>query len=325
MVVVSQTPLRMSFFGGGTDFKDYYEKYGGLVISACINKYIYFIVNTRADDNIVLNYDEREAVSEVNQIKHNIFREVLKLLDITKGIEITTLSDITSQGSGLGSSSAFTVGLLNALFKYKGIKKQPYELAELACKVEIDILGNPIGKQDQYAVAFGGLKKYYFNRDETVTVENMLINNQQREIFNKNIVLFNTGITRSSSDILSEQKVQIGSNIDHLHTIKRIAESSEVHINNLDFEKLGDLLNISWNNKRLLANRISNSEIDEIYEAGKKAGAFGGKLLGAGGGGFFLFLCSTEKQEELKKSLISYEVLPVKFSEFGTRIIFESE
>ena len=170
-MIISQTPLRMSFFGGGTDFKDYYEKYGGLVISVSINKYIYFIVNSRNDECIVLNYSDREVVSDVNQIKHNIFREALKLAGISKSVEITSISDITSEGSGLGSSSAFTVGLLNALYAYKGIIKTPCELAELACKIEIDVLGNPIGKQDQYAVAFGGFRKYFFNKDDSVTVK----------------------------------------------------------------------------------------------------------------------------------------------------------
>lgn len=322
--MISQTPLRMSFFGGGTDFKDYYKKYGGIVISACINKYIYFIVNGRSDDNIVLNYSDREVVCKVEEIKHNIFRETLKLLDITKGIEITVVSDITSQGSGLGSSSAFTVGLLNALFRYKGIDKQPSELAELACRIEIDILKNPIGKQDQYAVAFGGLKKYYFNQDDSVTVECPLLDEQKIEDFNNHILLFNTRITRQSSEILCEQKTRMEINVNHLHTIKKIAESSEEFLVNLDLKKLGELLNRNWKSKREIASKITNREIDEIYETGIKVGVYGGKLLGAGGGGFFLFFCALNKQKLLKQTLEKYSVLPVRLTKFGTQILFES-
>lgn len=321
---MSQTPLRMSFFGGGTDFKDYYEEYGGFVISACIDKYIYIIINDRNDDNIVLNYSEREVVCKLDQIKHNIIREALKMVGIRNGIEITAISDITAQGSGLGSSSAFTVGLLNALYRYKGITMSPDQLAKLACEIEIGILGNPIGKQDQYAVAFGGVKKYSFNKDDSVTVDNMLLDDNKLEDFNNIIMLFNTGITRKSSEILGEQKEQIGVNVEHLHTIKDIAKSSEQYFMSLNYQKLGDLLNISWHNKRLLANRISNREIDNIFEAGKKVGAYGGKLLGAGGGGYFLFLCPPNKQKDLKKELGKYQIMPIRFTKFGTRIIYEN-
>ena len=300
---MSQTPLRMSFFGGGTDFKDYYKEYGGFVISACIDKYIYIIINDRNDDNIVLNYSEKEVVCKIEQIKHNIIREALKMVGIRNGIEITSISDITAQGSGLGSSSAFTVGLLNALYRYKGVTMSPDQLAKLACEIEIGILGNPIGKQDQYAVAFGGVKKYSFNKDDSVTVDDMLLDDNKLSDFNNVIMLFNTGITRKSSEILGEQKEQISVNAEHLHTIKDIAKSSEQYFMSLNYRKLGDLLNISWQNKRLLANRISNREIDNIFEAGKRVGVYGGKLLGAGGGGYFLFLCPPNKQEDLKKEL----------------------
>lgn len=323
-MVMSQTPLRMSFFGGGTDFKDYYKEYGGFVISACIDKYIYIIINDRNDDNIVLNYSEKEVVCKIEQIKHNIIREALKMVGIRNGIEITSISDITAQGSGLGSSSAFTVGLLNALYRYKGVTMSPDQLAKLACEIEIGILGNPIGKQDQYAVAFGGVKKYSFNKDDSVTVDDMLLDDNKLSDFSNVIMLFNTGITRKSSEILGEQKEQISVNAEHLHTIKDIAKSSEQYFMSLNYRKLGDLLNISWQNKRLLANRISNREIDNIFEAGKRVGVYGGKLLGAGGGGYFLFLCPPNKQEDLKKELGKYRIMPIRFTKFGTRIAYEN-
>ena len=197
-------------------------------------------------------------------------------------------------------------------------------MAELACKIEIDVLGNPIGKQDQYAVAFGGFRKYFFNKDDSVTVKEMDMDDSDLEKFNDNILLVNTEITRKSSDILMDQKVHMDINAEHLHTIKAIAEKSEEYFKSSNYGELGNLLNISWNNKKILANKISNCKIDEIYENGKKAGVFGGKLLGAGGGGFFMFLCSPDRQEKLKTILAENKILPVKFAKYGSRIVFNS-
>lgn len=323
-MIISQTPLRMSFFGGGTDFKDYYEQYGGFVISACIDKFIYFIVSPRNDDYIVLNYSEREMVYDVESIKHDIFREALKLLNITKSIEIVSISDITSKGSGLASSSAFTVGLLNALYAYKGVRKEPKELAEIACKIEIEILGNPIGKQDQYSVAYGGLKKYCFNKNGSVTVSSIDFQANKIKEFANNILLVDTGITRKSSEILYEQKLKIEFNIEHLHSIKETAILSQKYFENFHLDKLGELLSNSWENKKFLAHNISNKKIDKIYKVGKEAGAFGGKLLGAGGGGFFLFICPPEKQVDIKNSLRDYQFPQIKLIDFGSRIILET-
>ncbi len=323
-MIISQTPLRVSFFGGGTDFEGYYIKHGGLVLSATINKYIYLIINPRPDNNIVLNYSKREIVQDVNQIEHNIFREVLKFTQITKSIEITSISDITSEGSGLGSSSAFIVGLLNAIYTYKGITKKPHELAELACKIEIDILGSPIGKQDQYAVAFGGLRKYHFNKDGSVLVNKIDFSAEHYKRFKNNTLLFNTGITRKVSPILSVQKANIEVNFNHLNMLKEIAIIGENYLTNLDFKNTGNLLNTSWEKKKLLSNKINNDEINRIYELGKKAGVFGGKLLGAGGGGFFLFLCPPEKQNNLRTLLKDYQELHFEFEKHGSSIIYNN-
>jgi D-glycero-alpha-D-manno-heptose-7-phosphate kinase len=320
-VIISQTPLRVSFFGGGTDFKDFYQKNGGAVLSATIDKFVYIIVTPRYDDDIVLNYSDRERVQEVDQIKHNIFREALKLAKINEGIEITSIADIPSEGSGLGSSSSFTVGLLNALFAYQGDFKNPLELAELACTLEIDILGAPIGKQDQYAAAFGGFKEYYFNKDGTVTAKNINLSNRDHNALNGNSIMFYTGITRKAAMILQDQKEKIDTNTCTLDALKELAVTGENYLVNLDVKMLGELLDVNWEAKKQLSNKIHNPEIDHIYSLAKQAGVYGGKLLGAGGGGFFLFLCPPENQQRLKESLKDYKELPFAFERFGSRII----
>lgn len=320
-MIISQTPLRVSFFGGGTDFKDYYEKHGGIILSATVDKYIYIIVNSRYDEDIILNYSERERVRNVNDLKHNIFREALKIADISKGIEITSIADISSEGSGLGSSSSFTVGLLNALFAYKGDFKNPYELAELACKIEIDILKEPIGKQDQYAAAFGGFKEYSFNTDGSVTIKNINISQKDRHVLDVYSLMFYTGITRKAATVLSDQKENLSNNILVLDTLKELAVSSESHIATLDIKTIGNLLDISWEAKKKLTDKIHNEEIDKIYSLAKQSGVYGGKLLGAGGGGFFLFLCPPEKQDKLRAVLKDYKELPFAYERYGSRII----
>ncbi|QNU68228.1 GHMP kinase [Ruminiclostridium herbifermentans] len=323
-MVISQTPLRVSFFGGGTDFKAYYENYGGTVLSAAINKYIYVIVTPRDDDDIVLNYSKRERVNNVNDIEHKIIREALKITNITRAIEITSFSDIHSDGSGLGSSSAFTVGLLNSLFAYKGEYKNPAELAEFACKIEIDILGEPIGKQDQYASAFGGLKKYSFNKDGTVTAKEIEATPEAFNTLNICTSLFYTGITRKASSVLHDQKTKIGINIENLNRLKEITLQGEEYIRNADIENIGRLLNENWENKKRLSNKINNDKIDAIYSKGRQAGAYGGKLLGAGGGGYFLFAYPLENYKNIKSALEDFKEMPFTFEFAGSRIVFNN-
>jgi len=323
-LVISQTPLRISFFGGGTDFKDYYENYGGTVLSAAINKYIYVIANPRNDDDIVLNYFNRERVQNVNEVEHKILCEALKMAEIIGAIEITSFSDIHSDGSGLGSSSAFTVGLLNSLYAYKGEYKNPAELAELACKIEIDILGEPIGKQDQYASAFGGLKKYSFNTDGTVTVKEVEIGPEAWHALDMCTSLFYTGITRKASSVLHDQKTNIGINLDNLNMLKEIVLQGEGYFKNGDIENIGILLDENWEKKKRLSDRISNEEIDAIYSQAKQAGAYGGKLLGAGGGGYFLFAYPRESHKHIASALKGYKEMPFAFEASGSRIVFNN-
>lgn len=320
-MIISQTPLRVSFFGGGTDFKDFYEHHGGTALSVTIDKYVYIIVNSRYDDEIVLNYSERERVNNIDDIKHNLFREALKLAKIEKGIEITSIADIPSEGSGLGSSSSFSVGLLNALFAFKGEFKNPYELAEMACELEIKILGAPIGKQDQYATAFGGFKLYSFNTDGTVNVKNLCVSDKEYNILNGHSIMFYTGITRKASTILIDQKDNINNNVSVLNRLKELAFSGENCLKSLDVKTFGILLDINWEEKKKLSNKIHNDEIDVIYEQAKLAGIYGGKLLGAGGGGFFLFICPPENQQKLRTILRNYKELPFTYEKFGSRII----
>jgi D-glycero-alpha-D-manno-heptose-7-phosphate kinase len=320
-MIISQTPIRVSFFGGGTDFKDYYEKYSGAVISTTIDKYIYIIVNSRCDNDIVINYFDRERVQNVSEIKHDIFREALRITQITKGIEITCITDIPSGGSGLGSSSSLTVGLLNALYAYQGEVKNPYDLAEIACHIEIDILGAPIGKQDQYAAAFGGFKEYRFNVDGTIDTRKVNIGDKNYHELDMCTLLFYTGITRKASSVLDDQKAKIGNNTGTLNTLKEIVSLGKKHLVDLNLKEIGRLLNSNWENKKMLSNKIYNDEINNIYNIGQQAGAYGGKLLGAGGGGFFLFICPPENQKALRKALQYYNELLFTFERYGSRII----
>lgn len=320
-MIISQTPLRVSFFGGGTDLKDYYEIDGGAVLSSTIDKYIYIIVKSRYDNLIVLNYSEREKVEEVSQIKHNIFREALKLVGIEGGVEITSIADIPSTGSGLGSSSSFTVGLLNALYTYKGTPKNPEQLAELACKIEIEILKEPIGKQDQYGAACGGFKEYLFNKDNTVTVKEIEMSDENYHLLNACSLMFYTGITRKASTVLQDQKEKTKVNVENLDMLKEFVAIGRQHFDKLNVEQIGKYLDENWEIKKRLSNKIDNDEINKMYDLAKKAGAYGGKLLGAGGGGFFLFLCHPENQGQLRYLLREYKELPFNYDKYGTRII----
>ncbi|MFC5700644.1 hypothetical protein ACFPVX_05050 [Cohnella faecalis] len=320
-MIISQTPLRVSFFGGGTDLKDYYENHGGAVTSVTIDKFIYIIVKRRCDDDIVLNYSEREQVKDIHDIKHPIIREALRLANVTKGVEITSIADIPSQGSGLGSSSSFTIGLLNALFAYQGMWKNASELAELACHIEIELLGEPIGKQDQYAAAFGGFKQYMFRRDGSVDVEAIGITQEDSRLLQMNTLMFYTGMTRKASAVLGDQKANTDAKLSQLHALKKLSDLGKEGLVNGDIRLIGDMLHQNWENKKLLSDKIHNDEINRMYDLGRQAGAYGGKLLGAGGGGFFLFVCPPDKQLDLRRALRDYKELPITFEQYGSRIV----
>ena len=302
-MIISRSPVRITLGGGGTDLSSYYSKYGGALIAAAIDKYTLVTAHTRFDDDIKLNYSRTEQVKIVDDIKHNIFREGLRLLSIKKGIELTSLSDMPSN-SGLGTSGSFTVAVLNALHTYKREFVSQRQLAEEACRIEIEILKEPIGKQDQYISAFGGITSLEFAKDGKVTVEPLKISEEARDELHSNIMLFYTGISRSASNILKEQDEKSKKNeevtIETLHEIKRIGLETKKALEQGNIDKLGEFLDAHWNIKKRLSNSISNKFIDECYNLAKKNGALGGKIMGAGGGGFFMFYHNGNNNEKTR-------------------------
>ncbi|MCX6667011.1 MAG: hypothetical protein NTV74_02045 [Euryarchaeota archaeon] len=301
-MIISRSPVRITLGGGGTDLPSYYSKYGGALIAAAINKYTYVTAYTRLFDNTIkLNYSVTEQVENLDEIKHKIFREALRLLNITKALELTSLSDIPGR-TGLGTSGSFTVALLNTLHAYKRDFISQRQLAEEACKIEIEILKEPIGKQDQYISAFGGLTSFTFAKDGSVTVEPVHMNEEVREELENNIFLFYTGITRHASDILKKQneksKNDDAKTVETLHEIKRIGLETKKALEKGDIDKLGEFLDIHWETKKQLSKDISNTFIDDCYDLAKGNGALGGKIMGAGGGGFFMFYHNGSNSEK---------------------------
>lgn len=323
-MIITRTPFRISFAGGGTDICDYYKTGYGAVVSTTINKYIYITVNKRFDDSIRVSYAQTEIVDDVNSIKHDIVRECLKMVEIEKGIEITSIADIPA-GTGLGSSSSFTVGLLNALYTYIGQQRSAHELAVKACQLEIHRLGNPIGKQDQFAAAYGGLNYYQFNGDESVSYVPLPLDERQLRRLNQRLLMFYTGITRSASEILDKQRRHSPSSMEKLEFLRDQAVSLRSHIQtsgNLD--QLGALLHEGWLKKRSLTEGISSGAIDSYYKKALKAGAEGGKILGAGGGGFLLIYCREERQQAVREALPLRE-LDFLLTNHGSRVVYIGE
>jgi len=324
-MIISQTPLRISFFGGGTDLKNFYNFNIGKVLSTSIDKYIYVIIKERYDDLIVLNYSKKEIVDKAPSIQHELIREAIIRTGIKKGVEITTLSDIPSEGSGLGSSSSLLVGLLNAFYTYMGGSKDNLSLAKEACEIEINILKKPIGKQDQYAASFGGLKMYEFLPNEAVNVIGLNIGLKEILDFQRHLYLVYTGITRKSSSILEQQSNHCDDNKDLLKTMSELTLVAKNYLENNKFDEFGQCLNETWEIKKRLAKGITCPAIDEIYQKGIHAGALGGKLLGAGGGGFLLFYIPDHALNIFKDCFVgSYKSLPFKFTREGTKIIFNN-
>lgn len=326
-MIISKTPLRASFFGGGTDFKDYYEnsRYGyGSVISTALNMYVYIMVCKRFDSKIRVCYTNNEFVDSVDQIQHNIIREALKIAGIENGIDIVYSADIPlgSAGIGLASSSALAVGVLNALYAYKGEYVSPKKLAKKACEIEIERLKNPIGIQDQYACAYGGFRIYKFWSDGKVSAIPVNAPFGHIKKLKSNLMLYYTGITRVSSEILSEQKENIA---DKAETLDRMLEMVDIAVQKVtsgDTEQWGKLLDQAWNMKKGLASKISNENINLMYEKAKKAGAVGGKILGAGGGGFLLLYVPDESRKNVEKAMQGYKKVDFDFENEGSRIIF---
>jgi len=321
-MIITRTPLRVGLVGGGTDLPDYYREHGGRVLNAAIDKYVYVVVKQRFDDDIYVNYSSKEIVSRVEDLQHELVREALHMAGIRGGVEITTLSDIPSSGgSGLGSSSAVTVGLLQALFTYQGRQLTAEELADRACAIEIDRCRKPIGKQDQYAAAYGGVCDIRFGPGDRVVVDQLALTPQVRRKVQEELLLFFTGVTRSANSILSEQTANIADRLPQLHQLRDLAGEAANGLRDGDVDALGVAMNKSWAAKRELASGVSTSQIDEAVEAAISAGATGVKVTGAGGGGFLLVVCPLENQRRVREQLAHLRELPISIEPFGSRVI----
>ncbi len=321
-MIISQTPLRLSLCGGGTDFRGYYEKEEGFVVSTAIDKFVYIILKERFDEKIYVGYAKKEIVDSVDEIKHELVREAAKKAGVVNGFEVSMLADIPSEGSGLGSSSSITVGLLNAFYCYQGIQVGAEQLAREACEIEIDILKKPIGKQDQYIAAFGGFSTFRFKKDESVEVGKVNIHGDIKRRLGGNLLLFFTNTTRQSSTILTEQKERIVDTIEFLNGIKQLAFDAVSSLEKGEIDMIGQLLAKNWELKKNLSSNISNETIDEMYNLAISGGATGAKIAGAGGGGFLMAYCPRNNQDMMRNNMTAFREFPFLLEPFGSRILF---
>lgn len=324
-MIISRTPLRMSFVGGGSDLPVFYRKFGGAVVSTAINQFVYITVNKKFDEKIRVSYSKTEEARTVDRIKHPLVRESMKLLKIDGGMEITSVADIPGRGSGLGSSSSFTVGLLHALHAYAERYASAEQLAREACEIEIERCGEPIGKQDQYAAAFGGLNFIRFHEDDSVSVEPILCKRETLRTIQDHILVFYTGITRSASDVLKHQQSAVASEKKKQSVMRKMVALAEQMKSELQRNRagaFGEIIHEGWLLKKSLTSGISTDAIDDWYAKARKAGAVGGKLLGAGAGGFLMFYAPPEKHDAITQSLGKLRRMDFKFEPQGSRIIF---
>ncbi|MFZ5720246.1 MAG: GHMP kinase [Pseudomonadota bacterium] len=324
-MIISKTPMRLSFVGGGSDLPSFYRDDVGAVLSTSIDKFVYVTINKRFEPGIRLSYSKTEEVLTVGEIEHRIVRATLGKLGLDGGVEITSIADIPSRGSGLGSSSSFTVGLLHALYAYMGQYKPKLELGSEACEVEIDLCGEPIGKQDQYAAAAGGLNIIKFYPDESVTVEPVIAPAGVTDTIESELIMFYTGMVRSASGVLKQQSEAVASDAAKKQALKRMTALVDVlrdEISSGNTEALGEILHENWMLKKGLTSAISSAAIDDYYQAARAAGARGGKLLGAGGGGFMVFSAPKERHPEIIKALSNLRHVDFGFENMGTSIVF---
>ena len=327
-MIISRTPLRMSFVGGGSDLASFYEHEPGAVVSTAIDKYMYITVNKKFDNQIRASYSVTEFADKPEEIKHQLIREALLFLNLTGGIEITSISDIPSKGTGLGSSSTYTVGLLNALHAYKGEFASAERLGKEACRIEIEACKSPIGKQDQYAAAFGGFNYIQFNPDGSVFVDPIICLKETRDRLESNLLMLYTGLTRSTNNILKNQNeatIKSSKKRKILSQMVVLAHDLKKTLENNNLEDFGKILDANWELKKQMDEGISNDQIDEWYSKAKKAGAVGGKILGAGGGGFLLLYAPKERHENIKSVLSDLTVTNFKFDPEGSKIIYFGE
>jgi D-glycero-alpha-D-manno-heptose-7-phosphate kinase len=322
-VIITRTPLRISFAGGATDLPSFYREYGGgAVTSAAIDRYVHVLVNPKFDRSIRVAYSRTENVDRVADLQHELFREAMHATGLTEAIEVHTIADIPGEGTGLGSSSTLTVGLLNAFYAYRGVLKEPAELAREACEIEIDRLKGAQGKQDDYIAAFGGVQYFEFRPDDSVRVQPIPLSTHDREALSSHLSLFYTGVTRRAQDLLRRQSERTGTNRPSLERMRELAREARDAIVATNFERLGAILDEGWTLKRGLSSGVSSDTIDAQYAAAKAAGAWGGKITGAGGGGFFMLVHPPERSHEIAQALAPMERLPVRITPEGSRILF---
>jgi D-glycero-alpha-D-manno-heptose-7-phosphate kinase len=321
-MIIAQTPLRVSFFGGGTDFPSFYLSEGGAVLTSAIDKYIFVMIKKRFDQKLRIGYTRTEMVDSVNEIEHELIREAFRKTGICCGVEVTTMGDIPASGSGLGSSSAVTVGSLHSMYTYLNEIVPAERLAREACEIELDILGKPIGVQDQYISSLGGFRFIEFSTNGKIESEKINLDPPLRKRLNESLLLFFTGVTRRADTILDEQKRNINHKGEILREMKSMAYSARDELQKGNLDAIGKLLHESWLLKKQLASQISNDTIDGIYRMAQKAGAIGGKITGAGGGGFLLLYCPFDKRENVRAAMNPLQELPIQLENSGSKIIF---
>jgi D-glycero-alpha-D-manno-heptose-7-phosphate kinase len=322
-VIITRTPLRISFAGGGTDLPSFYRTHGGgAVTSAAIDRYIHVLVNEKFDRSVRVAYSRTENVDQFADLQHGLVREAMRATGVTEALEVHTIADIPSEGTGLGSSSSLTVGLLNALYAHKGVLKDPAELAEEACRIEIDVLGGTLGKQDQYIAAFGGLRYFEFHPDDTVRASPIPLTAGDREVLSDHLSLFYTGTTRQAEGILKRQEERTATNREALERMRELARVSRDALLAANWKGLGEALDEGWRWKRSLSSGISSASIDSVYDRAKAAGAWGGKVTGAGGGGFFLVVHPPSRSSQIESALSPMRRLRIRATPEGSRILF---
>lgn len=324
-MIISRTPFRVSLAGGGSDFAEYYRVRPGNVITLAINRYMYVTVNRRFDDSIRVAYTRTEIVDHLDDLEHDLIREALRMVGCTRGIEVTTIADLPA-GIGLGSSSSLTVGALNALYALKGEWRTPGELARRACEIEIEVLGRPIGKQDQYIAAFGGLADIHFLPDETVTAHPLICRPEARRQLVEQLMLFYTGTSRDARTVLGEVRQRLigdGDTRSAVDGLVALAECTRQAILDGRIDRLGELLDASWRLKRQMASKVTNGRLDVLYAEARAAGATGGKVCGAGGGGCLLLVVPEPSRAAVRDAMTRAGLKEVTFSlePEGSRII----
>lgn len=328
-MILTRAPLRIPLGGGGTDLPSYYSQYGGFVLSAAINKYVYISLNRpQVDDLIRVKYSKSETVEDLNEVQHDLVREAMRLTGVERGVEIVSMADVPA-GTGMGSSGSFIVALLRAFHALRREYVPPHQLAEEACRIEIEMVGSPVGKQDQYVAAFGGVTCFNISRDGRVTASRIPFDNHQMDELRGNLLLFYTGIQRRAMDILEDQKRDTSDSnpdvVDSLHRIKDIGLQIKDALEQNDFDRFGELMDVHWKHKKRRSSKISDPRIDRWYDLARDSGALGGKLIGAGGGGFLLFYCPNSSKGKLRRCMVQEGLreMPFEFDFEGAKVLVD--